>query len=131
LFSEILFDCSTARPRPRGVVGVFGAIGDFIGDFFGAVATFAVEIGVGRLVIFPAGAFSITVFDFDGPLLFPFVFVFSTPLVISTVFLASISGVSTFGTSFGCEFIFSSFAVVGVSTSGIDSSTTVPLFFLL
>lgn len=73
-----------------------------------------------------SGAFSAATFDFGVPLLFPFDFIPSEPLITSTAFLAS-----TFGTSLGAMATFSSVAVFGVSISGIESSTTAPLFFLV
>ena len=102
-----------------------------MGETFGATADFAVEIGVGRLVVLFVGALSAAAFGLDVALLLPFNFVPSELLETSPVFFGSFFEFSTLGTSFDRAGIFSSFAVFGVSTSGIESSITALLFFLL
>lgn len=131
MLSDRLITCSDGRPRPRGVVGVLGTAGDSKGDAFGAAAAFTVDIGVGREVGLLAVALSAATLGFEVPLLLPFGFDATELLVGSTAFFESTFKVSAFGTSFGRTGTFSSFAVCGVSTSGIESSTTVPLFLLL
>jgi hypothetical protein len=119
--SGSFFDTSAGRPRPLGVVGVFGN-GDLVGETFDAMAAFVVDIGAGLSVGFPAVL--VAAAGFEVPFVWPFEV--AAPAVFAEV-PVFFNSAFAFGAP---NFLSFSSEGISIADSGIVSSIT-ELFFLV